>query len=430
MISELHRQLCTLDNGLRVVTVEMPHLHTLTLALYVKVGSRFETAADNGLSHFVEHMLFRGTERYPSSYDINFAFERLGGTLYAETGRDHSLYQVCLAPDLLEAGLELFGELFLRPRFADIELERQIILEELNEDLNEDGQEINGDDIARGLLFQGHPLSQRIIGPAANVERFTLDDVRRHFGHFYCGRNAILAAAGPVQAGAVLAAARRHLAALPPGQEARHELKVDLPPGPHQSYVADPGSQSTITVLFRSVAETDDGYMPSVALARALDDGMATRLHYRLCDQAGLAYSVQASLEPLGDISLLDIGSATAHGKVRELLTQLFELLDELRREPISPAELDKIIHRYRFDLATTADDPNAMVGWYGGTLLYYEPPSLAHKAAAMQQVTAADVRAVAGQILRSERLAVSIIGSVKGATQRRLRELVASVLG
>src|SRR5688572_26929566 len=90
-----------LPGGLRVVTVALPHLHTATLVLYVKVGSRLEVPDDNGLSHFVEHMLFRGTERYPTSYDLNHAFESLGGTLYAETGRDYSLYQVTLVPEQL-----------------------------------------------------------------------------------------------------------------------------------------------------------------------------------------------------------------------------------------------------------------------------------------------------------------------------------------
>src|SRR6266545_6292732 len=216
-LPELRARTTVLPNGLRAVTVELPHLHTASVVLYVKVGSRLESPQDNGLSHFVEHMLFRGTERHPTSYDINFAFESLGGTLYAETGRDYSLFQVTLVPGLVEGGLELFGELFSRPLFADLELERQLILEELTEDYDERGNEINSADIARGLLFGAPPLAQRIIGPPDNVRRFTDGDVRRHFARYYCAANAILVAAGPVEHEALAAAAERHLGRLPAG---------------------------------------------------------------------------------------------------------------------------------------------------------------------------------------------------------------------
>src|SRR3954462_10974726 len=97
----------TLDNGLAVTTVALPHLPTAVCALFVKVGSRFEPAEDNGLSHFVEHMLFRGTERYPTSLALNTAIEELGSTLHAETGRDYTLFQLALEPELVGRGIAI-----------------------------------------------------------------------------------------------------------------------------------------------------------------------------------------------------------------------------------------------------------------------------------------------------------------------------------
>src|SRR5215475_7225707 len=142
--------------------------------MFVKVGARFEVPEDSGLSHFVEHMLFRGTERYPTSLELNTAVEQLGSTLHAETGRDYTLFQLALEPENVPAAVGVLGELLGRPRFSDIELERELILEEINEDYDEEGVEINADDIARGLVFEHHPLGQRIIGPRQNVERFAL----------------------------------------------------------------------------------------------------------------------------------------------------------------------------------------------------------------------------------------------------------------
>src|SRR5438067_846637 len=125
-----------LANGLKVITVELTHLHSASVVMYARVGSRYETARDNGLSHFLEHMLFRGTERLPDAYRLNHAIEALGGTLYAETGRDYSLYQISLHPETLDGGIALFGEIFCTPTFSDIEVERRIILEEMLEDLD------------------------------------------------------------------------------------------------------------------------------------------------------------------------------------------------------------------------------------------------------------------------------------------------------
>src|SRR5690242_4925201 len=106
----VHRDV--LANGLIVVTVSLPHLHTASVVMYARVGSRYETPTSNGLSHFLEHMLFRGSKSHPSSFALNYAIEDIGGTLYAETGRDYSLYQISLHPENLPRGVEIFGDIF------------------------------------------------------------------------------------------------------------------------------------------------------------------------------------------------------------------------------------------------------------------------------------------------------------------------------
>src|SRR5678815_2565839 len=121
-----------LSNGLRLLTIVTPHLHTASVCLYVRAGSRYETTETNGRSHFLERMLCRGSGRYPSSFALNLAIEELGGTLYAETGRDYSLYQITLHPKQIARGLEILGDLFSSPAFRDIDLERKI---EIFEDL-------------------------------------------------------------------------------------------------------------------------------------------------------------------------------------------------------------------------------------------------------------------------------------------------------
>ncbi|HSR97814.1 MAG TPA: pitrilysin family protein [Kofleriaceae bacterium] len=415
----------TLDNGLAVTTVALPHLHTAVCALFVKVGARFEVPDDNGLSHFTEHMLFRGTERYPTSLALNTAVERLGSTLHAETGRDYTLFQLALEPELVDPAIDVLGELLARPRFSDIELERELVLEELNEDYDEQGVEINADDIARGLVFEAHPLGQRIIGPRSNVERFSLDDVRRHFTTFYGGRNANLCVAGPIQHGAIVAAAARALSALPAG--ARAEVPAAPPKfaGPRLRHVADAGSQTSLSILFRAVPELDPAYVALVALLRVLDDGMSTRLHYTLADQKGLAYSIHAAIEPLADTTLFEITGATANAKVPALVRELLTLLDGLRRGQVTTDELAKARVRYRYETLASIDDAAAMAGWFGGTALYYPPTSLSERLAAMARIEVDDIVRIAESVLIPEHLVLAAVGTLSRARLGELRQAI-----
>jgi predicted Zn-dependent peptidase len=415
----------TLDNGLAITTVALPHLHTAVCGMFVKVGARFESADDNGLSHFTEHMLFRGTERYPTSLALNTAVEELGSTLHAETGRDYSLFQLALEPERVGDALALLGELFARPRFDDIELERALILEEINEDYDESGVEINADDIARGLIFGSHPLGQRIIGPRSNVERFALADVRRHYAGYYGAKNANLCVAGPVEHAAVVAQAGAVLASIPAGARASVPSAPPEHAGPQLVHVEDAGSQTSLAVLFRAVPELDPAYVALVALLRILDDGMSTRLHYTLADQKGLAYSIHAAIEPLADTALFEIAGQTANAKVPALVRELLAILDGLRAGKISPDEVAKARTRYRYETLASIDDAAAMAGWFGGTALYYEPPPLSQRLEQMASIGIDDLVRIARLVLAPAHLAVAAVGTLSRARLGELRSTV-----
>jgi predicted Zn-dependent peptidase len=414
-----------LPNGLTVVTVELPHLHSVSVVMYARVGSRYESQRDNGLSHFLEHMLFRGTERLPDAYVLNHAIEALGGTLYAETGRDYSLYQVSLHPETLVPGLELFGEIFATPAFADVEVERRIVLEEMHEDHDDDGRLINIDDIARLTVWPDHPLGYRITGPYENVERFGPADVRRHFAAHYGARNMVLAVSGAVRRDAVFEVLQRTMGALTPG--AAFEV---MPPPESQTvarfvYVPREGSQTNVQVLFRAFPETDPDFPALIALGRVIDDGMSTRLHRRVVDELGLAYYVSASLEPFVDAGLYEVDGTCVHGNAPALVREALAVLSRLRDEPPAPAELEKAQRRYRWDLEGSFDDPDAMAGWWGGTELFFGPLSVDAKVERVRKVTPEAVQRVARRLLRPERLTVACVGALTKKLEREVRAVV-----
>src|SRR3954463_7249456 len=143
----------TLSNGLRVVLVPQPNVHRAVAALYLRAGSRFETAADNGISHFLEHMVFRGTASLRTAHDQALAFERLGGTLYAATHVDHGVMSVAVPPQNLERVIGLLADVTISPRFSELEVERGIVREEILEDLDDDMRDVDPDNLSRELIY-------------------------------------------------------------------------------------------------------------------------------------------------------------------------------------------------------------------------------------------------------------------------------------
>ncbi len=412
-----------LANGLRLVTIETPHLHTASIALYAGVGARYETRRSNGLSHFVEHMLFRGSDAFANSYALNHAIESVGGTLYAETGRDYSLYQIPLHPSELPRGLEILGDLFTTPRFSDIELERRIILEEILEDLDEDGRNVNVDDVSRGAVWGDHPLGFPITGPLSNVRRFKTDEVRAHFREFYGAANMVLCLAGPIAGAEVTPLVERAFARLPRGHRARPlPATAERRRGPRFKAVENDAAQTHVQLVWRGLPDSDPDYVALSALVRVLDDGMSTRLHYQICDQKGLAYHVAGGIEPLHDIALVEIDAACAPRKLPELVAEALTLVGRFRDEQVSDDDLAKAKRRHRGDIEAGYDDIDGLSGWYGGTELFYKPRTHAERVRLFNAVTAEKIQRVARRVFRADRLTVAAVGPLTAATTRKVR--------
>src|SRR5712671_805087 len=155
-------QKSVLPNGLRVVTVELPHLHTGMIAAYVRAGSRHEDPARNGVSHFLEHLFFRGSEGYPEGRAMNALVEDCGGSLNGVTTRDHGYYFSPVHPERLEVPVAVLGDMLARPLFKEIEIERGVMLEGILDAVLEKGRDIAIDDLSKRALFSDYPLGLKI----------------------------------------------------------------------------------------------------------------------------------------------------------------------------------------------------------------------------------------------------------------------------
>jgi predicted Zn-dependent peptidase len=396
-----------LANGLTVTTVDLPHLHTLSAALFWKVGSRFEMPETNGLSHFVEHMLFRGTDKHPNSRAIVEAAEIFGSEIEAETGPDLTVLRADFLPVHLPLALVLLAQISIYPRFEDIELERALVLAELGGDF-EDGVEMVAGDIARGLLFKGHPLGQRIIGPRKNIRRFTTKDVRRHYKAFYGAANACLCVAGPINHHATVSWANDLFLKMQRGRRAECLPVAPAPPRKMfaKKHVTTPGSDNVEVVMaIRGVAEYDRRFPAQLVLRHLLDKA----LHYQLADQKGILYSIHVDMEPLADTSVLDITTEVAAKDVPYLIHSIAAAMKCENRV------LERVRARTNAAVAAALDSPHAMVERFGGSALYIDPIPLSARVEQMARVSASDVYALACDLMVPERIAVVCVGGRKG---------------
>ena len=409
----------TSANGLRVVVVPQTHLQGATLSVFVKVGPRYERPAVNGVSHFLEHMLFRGTENFANAYELSLASERLGGTLEAATYSDFTNYQISVPSEHAEAGLELLAELLRAPRFLELALEKKIVREEILADLDESGREVDVENLSRMLIFGQHPLGFKITGDADNVDRLSLDDLREHMRLHYGSCNIVVVATGAVEADAIIATAERVLGGLPPG----HLTLVEEPPparhDKHLWFVRNDGSQTELRVCFRSFGGDDPDFMALKLLLRVLDDGMSTRLHRRMTDETGLAYEAFAALDSYEEIGVVELGASVEHDKVAEALRVMLALMSDLRDGEITSAELEKARTRYAWNLRRILDSAEEMAMYAGTQALFGRNPRLELLLEECAAVTLADLERVARRVIRRESVHIVCVGKVKKPIER-----------
>jgi predicted Zn-dependent peptidase len=414
----------TLGNGLRVRLIPLPHLQSATASFFVRVGSRYESAETNGLSHFLEHMLYRGTERHPAAHELNLAIERLGGTLDAATHVDFTSYDLTLPTEMIVEGAALLAEVLRQPLLADLSTEKQIIREEILEDLNEEGEQIDIDNVSRRLLYPNHPLGFSIPGPLENLDRFETNDLKGHHAAHYTARNSVLCVAGAFSSTEIEGVIRAGFDGMPPG-DAIHPVRLSNEGTPARfAYVHDPGSQTDVRLSFHTPGVASSQAPTLLLLARVLDDGLSTRIHQTICEERGLAYEAFAGNDSLEDCGVFDFGASVEHKKAPHLVETVLELVDTLRREAPSEDEIDKAKRRYLWDLRAVRDDPEDTVDFVGSSALFGLPERLEVVADQVASVTAKDIQEVVQRYFDPKDAYLTCVGVLDDGLVGELRSL------
>jgi len=423
-------EVTTLSNGLRVVVCTQPQLHRAHVALYVRVGSRFEAPATNGLSHFLEHMLYRGTPKLRTAHEVNHAFESLGGYLYAATQTDFGVFSVSLPSESIAEATALFGDVLMHPTFEDIEIEKGIVCEEILEDVDDDGRQVDADNLSRSMIYPSHPLGYTITGDEKRVRSFTRAMLQAHHARHYNAVNSVLAFSGAVDPKQAFDLAEKCFGALPAGTAIETQAPVHTQKKPRVEIVENVSSQTELRVCFRAVPEASEHRPAMDMLMRIIDDGMSTRLYHRICDDKGLCYDVSAGFDGYEDDGVLDFAAGVQHSRSTVVAREIVDLVGELATKGPTEDELAKARRRNAWEVRSMLDSPEDLAGFYAGGLLFdrFETPEA--RLAANAAVTTDRLKAMAELVAQPDRLNVLAVGLLEKGEDNRLTDYVKAYRG
>jgi predicted Zn-dependent peptidase len=406
----------TLANGLTVVAVEMPHIHVIEVAMFVRAGLRFENEENNGISHFLEHMMFRGNRKYPDSISLNLEFEKIGRDLRASTLSEYTYYGFSPHYDQLERGMELFAEFFADPTFPKIELEREIILEECLEDLNAEGENVDINNVACALMYPDNPLALPTIGTEDSIKSIDAAMLRAYFEKFYCPSNMVLVGAGCLAESQFLQLAQTYFEKIPHRGVAvskdyfSNSVREDQKE-PQFRIQEDIDSQDEVQICFRSVSYNHPDYYVACLISRLFDDGVSSRLQKVLREEQGMAYSVECRATSLADIGTIDFDVTVRPKKVSSIVQVIFSEIKKFLDSGVARDELSHVKKRYMYDLALELDEPGKQVSRYGFPELYTKVITLEEERDMVESITLEDIHRVAKSVFTARNLNVVLVG-------------------
>lgn len=417
-------EITTLPNGLRVVSEEMPHLETAALGVWVDAGSRYESRAINGVSHMLEHMAFKGTERR-NALAIVAEIERAGGHLNAYTGREQTAYTARILREDLGLALDILADILQHSTFdaAELERERGVVLQEIAQ-VNDTPDDLVFDRFQEAA-YPEQPLGRSILGPAevvANLKRETLADyMRAHYG----APRMVVAAAGPFEHGRLVAEAERLFGGLGAGATAAKE------PARYEGGVAldeRPLEQVHLVMGFDGLDFHDPDYYALAVLSTLLGGGMSSRLFQEVREKRGLAYSVFTFTASYADGGLFGVYAGTAPHQTDELVPVLCEELNRAT-EPAAEEEIVSARNQLKAGLLMSLESPAARAERLARQLLIFgraiPTPEIV---ARIDAVDAAALVRVAWRLLGSGRPTIAAIGPVTGLEDyERIRSRLAA---
>ena len=401
----------TLPNGLRILVSEMPETRSVSLAVYVGVGSRVEDRTNSGTAHFLEHILFKGTAKRPTAQDISQAIEGVGGVVNASTDKEVTVFWSRMVARHYLLALDVIADMLRAPllRPEDVDQERKVVLEELRMYRDQASDRVHG--LIDELLYPDHPLGWETAGKEKVVAALTPDGLRGFMDRGYAPDRTVIALAGRLDAKEAMTAVKAHF-----GDMSRREpLRSKPAPAPSRTqakHVVKRGEQAHLCVGWRGVPQAHPDRYALDMLNAVLGEGMSSRLFVELREKRALAYDVHSYGETFVDAGHLVIYAGVAPASAGEALAVSLDQVARLRDEPVGEAEIMHVRDFAKGRIELRLEDTRGVSGWLASQEMFLgRVRTVEELCAIIDSIGPADIQRVARQYLRPELAYVAAVG-------------------
>ncbi len=414
----------TLSNGLTIIEVPSSDAESVVVDFFVKTGSRSETEKESGISHFLEHFLFKGTKKYPSALAISSLIDSIGGEMNANTGKEHTQYYIKASNQHLELIFEVLTDMIQNPLFDQEELEREkgVIVEEIN--MYKDTPMYEIENVLEQKMWPGEPLGRDIAGTKETVTKFTremfLDYINRH----YQAPNMILGISGKYSQKKFDELVKKYWSGFPKKKFHGWGKTLDKQKSFRVNLQFKQTEQAHLALGFKGLSYASKSLAAQSVLSAILGGGMSSRLFMEVRERRGLGYYVRASGSSYQDAGVFNIGAGVQVGKIEEALKVIMQELEKIKNNLVNLTELNKAKEYLKGKTILALEDNQIRLDWFLERVAFY-PQIITPKEAfeKIDKVTAKDVQELAKNLFRKDCATLAVIGPYK--TDKKFKNIL-----
>ncbi len=402
----------TLPNGVRIITEQMPHVRSVSMGIWIGTGSRCELPDQNGICHFIEHMVFKGT-RNRSAEEIARSVDSIGGGLDAFTAKEMVSYNTKVLDEHLPLAFDVLADLVLNPLFRDedIEKEKGVILEELKMEV--DNPEYLLHEIFSSTFWKDHPLGKPILGTKETIKKFDRGMIDDYYRQYYSPSNILITAAGNLQHAQLVELAAKNFERLP----VKGAVPATPPPVPHAKLVFRNKASLEQTHMYMGVPAYPFPHelrFACYALNAILGGGMSSRLFQNVREKQGLAYAVYSELSMYRDTGCMAIYAGTAVETAGKVIESIVKEFRELKENPVAPEELRRAKDHLKGSFMLGLESTSSRMGNLARQELYFKRFfTLDEMIQSIEEITAEQVQHIAQEFFNPDNITLAMLGNL-----------------
>ncbi|GAN34004.1 MAG: insulinase family protein [Candidatus Brocadia sp. AMX2] len=406
-----------LPNGLRVIYLEIPHIHSVVMSAYIGVGSRYEEEKNLGISHFLEHMLFRGTKLFKNSFELFQAIDNIGGDIDAYTSPEYSAVIIQVHNKHIERGINILGDIIFGQNFRsdDIEIERRIIQEEMRQFVDVKGDYVCIDDMSFSLMWKEGSAEAPLFGDEKTIAALRAKDLNIHYKKFFAPENIVLCISGKFEKDMVAHyvnelfgnAQGKFFGQKPPLKTTQTE--------PRCLFKKSPSQTVSFKLCHKAYPYKHEKAIIMLLIADVLGGGISSRLSLNVRERLGLVYDITSYPTMFSDVGSIDIYTSTKRENFEKTTKAVMDEVRKLYREGITEQELNQTEERVFSQTQLIMDSPLAMANWFGieELLITPETPDTPEKQAQkIHNIKLEDVHRTIAEIFIPEKRNFIVVGT------------------